>query len=291
MNTLELEEEAFLHRSGMEAFLHRSGIDLDRFHEADIGWETVRAIVEHFRSIAPRLESPGHRISESLLSCPEVRFVKYRLKKETHLVEKIIRKRIADSTRRFDERNYHRQLHDLVGVRALHLFKEDWISVHRYILSNWNLADRPTAYIRAGDSETSLRYYRQYDCEVREHRFGYRSVQYLVSSPETAPPAVSEIQARTLFEEAWGEIDHVISYPNDQANELLLRLSLILSRFAADADELGSDIRYLKHRDAGFGAREAANMESYPFLQNFVESRLVRSDCLQTAQNRRIPRT
>jgi hypothetical protein len=134
----------------------------------------------------------------------------------------------------------------LVGIRALHLFKEDWSAVHNYIRSTWDLAEKPIAYVRAGDSEKILEYYRQNDCTVREHGHGYRSVHYLIESRPDRETYTIEIQARTVFEEGWGEIDHVISYPYDQENELLVRLSSILNRLAANADELGSYMRYLK---------------------------------------------
>jgi len=144
--------------------------------------------------------------------------------------------------------NYRNEITDLIGIRALHLFKEDWLSVHDYIKDTWELSESPVAYVRSGDSEKIIEYYRQNGCEVREHRFGYRSVHYLISSSPDRERYVIEIQARTVFEEAWGEIDHVMSYPYTQDNELLVRLSSILNRLAANADELGSYMRYLKAR-------------------------------------------
>lgn len=104
--------------------------------------------------------------------------------------------------------------------------------------------------MRQGDSERILAYYRENNCRIEEHPYGYRSVHYLVESSNTRYRYLAEVQVRTIFEEAWGEIDHVVRYPYHLDNEMLVRLSSILNRLAGDADELGTYMRYLKGRTA-----------------------------------------
>lgn len=227
-------------------FLKRYNIDSDTFNRAGVSWTEIERTVAEYARIKPALESVGRYVVDALLKCNKVHSIKYRLKEDEHLAEKIIRKCSADSERRVTPGNFREEITDLVGIRALHLFKEDWISVHEYICSTWSLSAKPVAYVRAGDSEEVLKYYNSNNCEVKEHRFGYRSVHYLIESRPDREKYVVEIQARTVFEEAWGEIDHVISYPYQTGNELLVRLSMILNRLAANADELGSYMRYLK---------------------------------------------
>jgi len=231
-----------------EAFFKRYSISEADFAECDIEWSVIERTVEAYAKIVPALESVGRYVVDALLKCSKVHSIKYRLKEPEHLAEKIIRKCRADSDRRITDENFREQITDLVGIRALHLFKEDWISVHNYICTTWSLAEKPVAYVRAGDSEDVIQYYRDNNCEIKEHRFGYRSVHYLIESRPDREKYIVEIQARTVFEEAWGEIDHVISYPYHTENELLVRLSMILNRLAANADELGSYMRYLKTR-------------------------------------------
>jgi len=224
------------------------GITDERLASAGLSWDDLSEIERSYATIQGGLESVGSYVVDALLKCPKVHSIKYRLKESDHLLEKIVRKRNDDETRVITAKNYRNEITDLIGIRALHLFKEDWLSVHDYIKETWELSESPVAYVRSGDSEKIIEYYRQNGCEVREHRFGYRSVHYLISSSPDRERYVIEIQARTVFEEAWGEIDHVMSYPYTQDNELLVRLSSILNRLAANADELGSYMRYLKAR-------------------------------------------
>lgn len=229
-----------------DAFLEKYNISRDTLDRAGVTWPEIERTVAEYTRLKPALESVGRYVVDALLKCGKVHSIKYRLKEDEHLAEKIIRKCSADSGRRVTPENFREEITDLVGIRALHLFKEDWINVHEYICSTWSLAEKPVAYVRAGDSEEVLKYYNSNNCEVKEHRFGYRSVHYLIESRPDLEKYVVEVQARTVFEEAWGEIDHVISYPYQTGNELLVRLSMILNRLAANADELGSYMRYLK---------------------------------------------
>ena len=224
------------------------GISGERLAAAGLSWEGLEKIEEGYEKIRGGLESVGSYVVATLLKCPKVHSIKYRLKDKDHLLEKILRKREENNERIITVDNYRDEITDLVGIRALHLFKEDWQTVHGYIKDTWELVEQPTAYVRSGDSEKIIEFYKKNDCKVQEHRFGYRSVHYLISSSPDRERYRIEIQARTVFEEAWGEIDHVISYPYAQDNELLVRLSSILNRLAANADELGSYMRYLKTR-------------------------------------------
>ena len=55
-----------------------------------------------------------------------------------------------------------------------------------------------------------------------------------------------EIQVRTVFEEAWSEIDHIIRYPYDVDNPVLTEYLAIFNRIVGSADEMGMFIKKLK---------------------------------------------
>ena len=241
--------------SDPDFFLQKYGIAAARFAETGLSWKTVSLIIKDYRSLRPELDEIGRRLVDSLLTCPDVHSIKFRLKDEEHLVEKILRKLTESPHRTFTLENYKDQIKDLIGVRALHLFKEDWVRVHKFILNRWKLEEKPIAYVRSGDSEKFINYYRDNQCEIREHRFGYRSVHYRLKTAGRSASYFSEIQTRTIFEEAWGEIDHEMSYPYEQENELMTRLSLILNRLSANADELASYMRYLKQKTTAMEQR------------------------------------
>jgi len=261
-----------------DEFCNRYQIGDEEFERAGISWKELEELVTEYSRIKPALESVGKYVVDALLKCNKVHSIKYRLKENEHLLEKVIRKRGADPQRRIDSDNFRTEITDLVGIRALHLFKEDWIEVHKYICSTWPLAEKPTAYVRAGDAPDVLQYYRDNNCEIKEHRFGYRSVHYLIESRPDRETYTVEIQARTVFEEAWGEIDHVISYPYHTENELLVRLSSILNRLAANADELGSYMRYLKRKT---DLREREYQETIQNKNGLIEDLRARIESLE----------
>lgn len=83
------------------------------------------------------------------------------------------------------------------------------------------------------------------DIIVREH--GYRSVHYLIqTTSETGEKFFVEMQVRTVFEEAWSEIDHIIRYPYDVDNPILSDYLSIFNRIVGSADEMGTFIKNLK---------------------------------------------
>lgn len=229
--------------------LSQLSLDEEEFRNLGLDWGELKKIEKDYEAIRPDLDAAGRFVIDRMIGSPAIHSLNYRLKAPDHLLEKIIRKRMQDPARVITLENYREKISDLIGVRALHLFKEDWQGIHKYICENWSLAEQPVAYVRHGDSKRIVDYYRRSDCLVEEHKHGYRSVHYLLRIQPGLEPVLIEVQVRTLFEEAWGEIDHRVRYPYEQNNELLVRLSSILNRLAGDADELGSYMRYFRIRD------------------------------------------
>ena len=229
--------------------LTRFSLREEEFISLGLNWDDLKKIEREYEKLRPTLDSVGRFVIDQMIGSPAIHSLNYRLKAPDHLIEKIIRKRLENPGRIITPENYREEITDLVGIRALHLFKEDWQGIHKYICENWDLAEKPVAYVRHGDSERITEYYRKSDCQVQDHKFGYRSVHYLLRTRPKNEDFLVEVQVRTLFEEAWGEIDHRVRYPQEQDNELLVRLSSILNRLAGDADELGSYMRYFRIRD------------------------------------------
>ncbi|MDC7220544.1 MAG: hypothetical protein PQJ59_11480 [Spirochaetales bacterium] len=215
---------------------------------ADRHWAELEAILDDYRELKPRLENTGQAIVNALLTCKSIHSINYRIKHEEHLLEKILRKMKTNPGQSITRENYKERITDLIGIRALHIFKEDWAGIHDFIISGWKQSEKPTAYVRYGDAERILNYYKDKDCDVQEHKFGYRSVHYQLLTSLGAETHQVEVQVRTLYEEAWGEIDHRVRYPYTMDNERMLRLSSILNRLSGNADELASYMRYTKNR-------------------------------------------
>ena len=227
-------------------FFETYHIDPLAFDHSCLKWESLKEISDNYDTIKSELNTAGKQIVEQILQTEQVHSINYRVKKNEHLIEKIIRKTIQNPDRKIETDNYRSEITDLMGIRALHLFKEDWIHVNNFIKNNWKFKEPPVAYVRNGDSKKILDYYKENNCQVEEHPYGYRSVHYVLISNYNGNQYYIELQVRTIFEEAWGEIDHAIRYPYHADKELLFRLSSILNRIAGSADELGTYIRYLK---------------------------------------------
>jgi ppGpp synthetase/RelA/SpoT-type nucleotidyltranferase len=232
----------------LPTFLQKFRFTPEQFERSGLEWNQLQAIADDYRRQLPDLEAIARYVVDIILKNKIVHSINYRLKDPEHLMSKIVRKRLENPDAPIDMGNYQDRITDLIGIRALHLFKEDWIRIHRYLQDNWELAEKPVAYVREGDSERILEFYRENQCGVEFHAFGYRSVHYLLATSPNRRRFVIEMQVRTLFEEAWGEIDHTVRYPYNLDNDVLARLSSILNSISGNADEIGSYMLYMKGR-------------------------------------------
>lgn len=166
---------------------------------------------------------------------------RWRVKDTEHLIVKIIRKRAENHSKYADitPQNYFELVTDLVGVRALHLFKVDCFEINQLINDAWIQKETAVAYIRTGDREELKSKFEEKGFEVKEHPAGYRSVHYVIESTPHKRKIIAEIQVRTIFEEGWSEIDHKIRYPNFSNNELVGYFLEIFNRMAGSADDMG----------------------------------------------------
>lgn len=229
-----------------EGFLKKYNISNEAFDKTKINWEELEAIYSDYISEIPQLETSAIFIFNTLMKTEKVHSVRYRIKDAEHVIEKIIRKKIQGDTTKITVENYKTILTDLIGIRALHLFKEDWSVIHELIRSMWEFKEKPVANYRQGDSLEYLKKFEELDCTIKEHKFGYRSTHYVIETKPAKKVYYGEIQVRTIFEEAWSEIDHTIRYPYDQDNVLFGQFLLILNRLAGSADEMGTFIKSLK---------------------------------------------
>jgi len=226
--------------NSIDAFCEQNKVDRRKAEASGIQWSTLSAICEHHHSRLRELQTAGMVVTEALQPISSVHSLKMRVKDPAHLIEKIIRKRIEDPETKIDETNYAEQITDLVGVRVLHLFKEDWMSIHEIIDKRWEFHETPNAYVRTGDSESYQEAFRSAGFEVQDHPYGYRSLHYLAKCQPHKTPVVVELQVRTIFEEGWSEIDHRVRYPSFSDNPLLNQFLKMFNRLAGSADEMGS---------------------------------------------------
>ena len=256
-----------------EVFLQKYNISDDLFQSAGMSWEELCEIYEDFslkfekyehilkEFVDTYLENKGKCNTEEK---PKIHSIRSRVKNPEHLIAKIIRKKQenAKKYKKLDKTNYEKFITDLIGIRCLVLFKVDWQSFHRYIISQFEnnvkyyiqdcildfdddeshfyIAEKPKVHIRNGDAREIYDKLLPPD-SVIDGKI-YRSVHYILKYNGV----YLEIQVRTLFEEGWGEVDHAVVYPYYQNDEILKEYTELLNRLSGLADEMSAFFYRLK---------------------------------------------
>lgn len=192
---------------------------------------------------------------------PHVHSIRKRLKDREHLRGKLIRKmekcKVQKEQFAITPDNLLTEVNDLAGIRILHLHTRQIQEIDialRKIFDEYKyvLAEPPSA--RTWDIE-----YRKFfsdsgfelkdsGFEPKENQTMYTSVHYIVGS-NTKTPMTCEIQVRTLMEEVWGEVDHLINYPVPTPILTSSEQIKVLARVTSSATRLVDSI-FLTHAAA-----------------------------------------
>lgn len=214
-------------------------------HEFEISglkWEVLEEIYDDFCNRKKNLEARCNEFVDYYTDGMqiEIHSIRTRAKDPKHLIEKIIRKRGRDQSRKYENisvDNYMNVIHDLMGARILILAKEQWEGVFDWTMDKFMtnatqecyLAEPPVAYTRYGDRDIfGNKIYREHT------ERGYRSQHYVVRFKEY----FCEIQVRTLAEEVYGEFDHKVKYPYRNDNHFLKRYTNTVSQLTDSIDEI-----------------------------------------------------
>ena len=212
----------------------------------NIDVEILKDIYNDFVDYEVSYENQADFIANILRSQPMVHSVKSRIKEPNRLIEKIIRKTEDRKLKygkdfQFTLDNYKNEINDLIGIRVIHIFKDQWQDIHEFITKTWKVIE-VTANVREGDNTKK---FEELNIEVRSRVSGYRSVHYLVEFYPTNEKVIAEIQVRTIFEEGYGEIDHRLRYSHVEIPEILKSNLLLFNRIVGSADEMASLINDL----------------------------------------------
>lgn len=178
---------------------------------------------------------------------PIIHSIKSRFKDPDHLNDKIFRK--AEKGVIITKDNLFSEINDLIGIRVLHLYQDQFPSIHKEILNkvicgDWQLLEDPMAYTWDPESEKT---YKDLSIKTEIKESFYTSVHYVVK-PNNQNPVCCEIQVRTLFEEIWGEIDHTINYPHPTDSVACKEQLRVLSKLVSTGTRLADSI-FRSHND------------------------------------------
>ncbi|EPJ8758065.1 hypothetical protein PPUJ13061_46580 [Pseudomonas putida] len=167
---------------------------------------------------------------------------KIRLKDEGHLEKKIYRK--LSEGRNITRDNLFSEITDFAGIRILHLHQNQFSGIHKFVMKkvsskHWKLLEKPIAY--TWDPE-SVEFFKTFKIKTSIKPSYYTSVHYLISPANDEDNVSCEIQVRTLFEEAWGEIDHSINYPDKTDQAATVEQLRVLSKLVSTGSRLADAI-------------------------------------------------
>jgi putative GTP pyrophosphokinase len=218
--------------------------ELDRLIEAYVDrkdeFDYFRRQVTDFFLISKRFNSAP---------LPLVHSVKSRLKEVDHLREKLIRKWIEGP---ITTDTLFSRMTDLAGVRVIHLYSKQFEAIHSAIVDHiqqgyWYLSEAPVAY--SWDPEATA-YFTRLGVNAQTRDSYYTSIHYVVK-PQPGAALTCEIQVRTLFEEAWGEIDHALNYPKSTESLACREQIRVLAKLASTGTRLADSI-FATAKEAGF---------------------------------------
>ena len=172
---------------------------------------------------------------------PIIHSIKSRLKDPDHLAEKLQRKFKKGIVITKD--NIFTNITDFIGIRVLHLYQDQFESIHTAITEkvtngDWVFVEEPKAY--TWDPE-SVQFYQKLNIKTEVRDTFYTSIHYLVK-PNNQNQICCEIQVRTLFEEIWGEIDHTINYPHPTESLACKEQLRVLQKLVSTGTRLADSI-------------------------------------------------
>ncbi|BFH65759.1 hypothetical protein [Paenibacillus azoreducens] len=185
--------------------------------------------------------------------------IKYRLKDEEHLAEKVNRKSSTDNP--INANNLFSRVTDLAGLRILHLYQDQFPIIHEKIMNkvssrDWYFVESPKAY--TWDPET-VNFFSGLGIRCEQKESYYTSIHYLVKQ-KVDTSIICEIQVRTLFEEIWGEIDHSINYPQSIDSVACKEQIRVLSKLVSTGTRLADSI-FRTYNDYRTQVKETQNEE------------------------------
>ena len=229
-----------------EEFLKKYPYTESDIIDNNIDLDVLNDIYNDYNIYKETYERQADFIANTLRTHNKIHSVKSRVKSSERLIQKIVRKTTDRKEKygddfQFSVENYKEEINDLIGIRAIHIFKQDWERIHEFILNTWKVIEI-TANVRDGD-ETKR--FKDLDIQIKSRPSGYRSVHYLIEFYPTNEKVIAEIQVRTIFEEGYGEIDHQLRYSHKEIPEVLASNLLLFNRIAGSADEMASLINLL----------------------------------------------
>lgn len=281
------EKVLMINGKGEHAFLAAYLHDMKSVEEVGLNWEALVELHDFYcNNTMGTLDLIAQQVSQKLKAIKGAYIVRYRVKDPEHVIDKIIRK--ARNGRIITKDNFLDEIDDFVGLRVLHLFKNNWEEIYKAVSKEYAAKEQPVAYHRQGDDPVFLKRCEELGLQPKERAAGYRSIHYVAVVPVLSMTFKCEIQIRTVFEDAWSEIDHLVRYPNNTGNELLNSYLMMFNRLAGCADEMGTFLMAMKSNLAQMQEERAALLNEIESLRGTNAKQNKKIDELKTKLDKSI---
>lgn len=196
------------------------------------------------------------------------------------------------------EDTYQDALTDLVGVRVILSYRGDWCEIHKALVALFPLkskevykngilhhesndtfmAEWPKVYYASGDDIST---FEAQGLEAKLHKKGYRSIHYTISFMNT----YIELQVRTIYDEAWSDVDHRYVYKQEAnpSNEALKELSYMLCQLTNLSNDIGEQMRAVFDGDKMSRTSDSGKWVVTKECRDFFVSVIERLDSCQKA--------
>ncbi len=247
-------------------------------------WNELQKIDINYNEYSKNCNAIAQRVLFEILDSSELKDIhsaRYRVKDKNSLLVKIVKKKSKVSLdesydydiekyRNLNSSNYYKIMTDLIGIRILIRYREQWVMVHDWIMNKYYkgdehfiknhlndytshpnesfIAEKPKLYYR---NRNDLYFYEQVGRDVFEpieSKEGYNSIHYIIN----IDGKYIELQVRTIFDEAWCESTHDVVYKNKnkKLEKELNYLSICLAQQTISAEYI-ANLMYSKVNSDG----------------------------------------
>jgi ppGpp synthetase/RelA/SpoT-type nucleotidyltranferase len=218
-----------------------------------INWDTCEGIYYHYKkAVDTTYDAQRTKLMNEIITIPNIHSIRSRCKDPNSLIIKVIEKLYGNRSDKYigiSKDNYHKFLTDLIGIRCIVKYHDDWVNVHKCLNRMFTndadnyinnpisdhkedkatkcMVEKPKVYCK------KLEEFDFYDglgsnvFNKEKSQMSYSSIHYIINYGGT----YCEIQVRTLFEEAWSEVDHDFVYKekNSSKKAYLENISKVMS--------------------------------------------------------------
>jgi ppGpp synthetase/RelA/SpoT-type nucleotidyltranferase len=168
----------------------------------------------------------------------DVHSLKYRVKEPSHLRGKLIRKLLSAKSNGYafsvKPDNLFEKINDLAGLRILHLHTMQIRTIHERLMDlfeeqRYRLIEEPTANCWDVEFENL---FKGFGIATKSRDSMYTTIHYVLEANQRSK-LTCEIQVRSLMDEVWGEVSHMVNYPHESPSQTCQDQLKVLARLTS----------------------------------------------------------